>query len=480
MRRPARIGLRWPGLLAWLLVWPPLSLLWSQAAGAAPVQASVRHYQARIEPDIAAQALQGRVVVHADAAAGAPAELLLDAERLQIDAVRLLSPGAAVAADAEWPGRAVAGRPAEADSGLPLDWQQVGHRLRISLPPQAGAERRVQIDYRARHAGAPRPGIQFLPAVPQVFTAFSTRQWLPCTDAPSARATLQLWLLLPEALAVVANGTLLHREEQADGRVWTLWQQAQPVPCYLFGFAAGPWREVVDATAAPVLHFLAPRSFSEDELRRIFADTRRMIAFYADKAGMPYPGERYSQVLVQGAVAQELAGFAVMGERYGQRVLTDPAQQWLAAHELSHQWWGNAVTNRDWTEFWLNEGLASFMNVAWFEHRDGAAAYRGHIDDLRDSVGRVRAAGADKPLVFADWTRPTRNDRALVYDKGALLLHRLREAMGDAAFWRGLRAYTQRHWGMAVGSHDLQAAMQAATPLDLSPLFDNWVHGQRP
>ena len=71
-------------------------------------------------------------------------------------------------------------------------------------------------------------------------------------------------------------------------------------------------------------------------------------------------------------------------------------------------------------------------------------------------------------------------DRSLVYDKGAWVVHLLRETMGEAAFWRGLKGYTQRFWGRPVTSRDFQAAMQAASERDLGPFFERWVSGARP
>lgn len=406
--------------------------------------ATVRHYDAWIEPDIAARTLQGRVALQVVAD---DKPLQLDIGALQIDAV--------------------------AAAGRALAYERSASRLAITLP---AGEHRVEI----RYHGAPTIGLRFLPQAQQVYTAFSTSQWLPCIDAPDVRSTLQLRLLLPAGLKVVASGELLASEPRDDGKAETTWAQTAPVPSYLFGFAAGPFTEVVDRSAKPVLRFLAPDTVSEAQLRQVFRETRHMIAFYERRAGLPYPGATYTQVLVGEPAAQEAAGFAVLGPGYAQRVLADETQVWLGAHELSHQWWGNAVTNRGWTEFWLNEGIASFMNAAWFEDRFGRGAYLEQIDAARASLDRLRAGGFDKPLVFSDWNRPTPQDRSLVYDKGAYAVHQLRQAMGDAAFWRGLAAYTREFWGRAVTSRDFQRAMQAATEQDLSPFFDTWVYRSKP
>jgi aminopeptidase N len=201
-----------------------------------------------------------------------------------------------------------------------------------------------------------------------------------------------------------------------------------------------------------------------------------MIRFYEEKSGVRYTGSAYTQVLVSGRAAQEMSGFAVMGVSYGQRVLADETQVWLGTHEVSHQWWGNAVTNRDWNEFWLNEGIASFMNAAYFEQRFGGEQYAKHIDGARAKFEALVAEGKDKPLVFPDWKNPSAADRSIAYDKGAYVMHLLREQLGDDAFWRGLRMYTRKHWGKSVTSRDVQEAMQQASGKDLTAFFRQWVY----
>ena len=444
-----------PALIRFLrhLIGPVLLLqgLLVHAAGevATQPQPTIRHYDVRLTPDLAAGTLGGQVRLLLAASGGVARRLQLDAgPALFIESVQ--------------------------EAGRALNFERLAQRLIVQLPPAepATGERSIEIRYR----GAPIAGLRFLPQHRQVYTAFSTSQWLPCVDAPDQRATLNLGLELPADLQVVGNGRLVRSELLASGQRLTVWSLAQPMPSYLFGFAAGPFREVVDDSAWPTLRHLGPDSLSQDDLRRIFADTRDMIAFYADKAGLPFPAESYTQVLVSGPAAQELAGFAVMSEAYGRRVLADPQQAWLAAHELSHQWWGNAVTNRDWNEFWLNEGISSFLNAAWFEHRFGVAAYDRLIDAARRKYEAVRESGGDRSLVFPDWAAPSANDRSLVYDKGAYVMHRLRLLMGDTAFWSGLRSHTRKFWGRSVTSREFQDSMQAAAgERDLGPFFDEWV-----
>ena len=181
-------------------------------------------------------------------------------------------------------------------------------------------------------------------------------------------------------------------------------------------------------------------------------------------------------MLAAGGVEQEMSSFTAMNEAYGKEVLANERHLWLAAHEFAHQWWGNMVTCRDWNHFWLNEGIANFVTAAYIEHRFGREAYQQEIDRYRTSYEKVRDAGKDKSLVFPDWNRPTREDRTLVYDKGAYVMHLLRMEMGEAAFWKGFKNFTSRNFGGSVVTADFESAMQNATSKDLNAFFAKWIH----
>ncbi len=430
--------------LAWLL-------LAAAAAGAQPAPGyAVEHYALQLKPDVQAKAVQGELRLRLRAGQDAVAEVTLDSGALVVDQVTR--------------------------AGKPQAFSQQDRRTTLRLQPALAANQAVELAL-AYH-GNPRYGMTFLPDAPQVHTDFSTSQWMPCVDAPDARATLALTLLLPADWQVAATGHPQPSQARADGLQASRWLLEQPMPSYLYGFAAGRLREVLVPALAgqPALRQLAAPAFTEAQVRQVFRDTPDMLAFYQDKAGVPYPFARYTEVLLQGSAAQELAGMSALGERYGQRVLADEKSLWLGAHELAHTWWGNGVTNRAWTHFWLNEGIATFMTAAYIEHRFGHGEYMQQIDAARAKYEAVRAAGNDKPLVFPNWDKPSASDRSLVYDKGAYVVHLLRLEMGEDAFWRGLKAYTQQHWGRSVTTPDFQAAMEAAHGQKLDAFFAKWVY----
>jgi aminopeptidase N len=356
-----------------------------------------------------------------------------------------------------------------------VPFRQRKHYLYLTLPP-AGPNpvQEVVIHYH----GSPRYGLHFFPE--QVYTVYATSQWMVCRDHPSDKASLQLDLVLPKHLRVVANGQLVDSLPLAGDKMLYQWREDTPIPTYTFGFAAGRFRELTRQYHAADgrqvrLRYLAP-TFSDAELERIFGVTGDMLAFFEEKAGMPYPGSQYTQVLAAGTVAQEMCGFAVIRESYGREVLADAQGIWLLAHELAHQWWGNQVTCRDWNHFWLNEGMATFLSAAYREHRFGRSAYLNDIEAAKARYLKVNQAGKDRALVFPDWDAPSPEDRVLVYHKGAYVLHLLREELGEEPFWRGIRAYTRSYWGKSVATNEFQAAMEKASGRNLAGFFAKWVY----
>ena len=409
----------------------------------------VLHYNASIEPDIVNKTLKGSVRILFVSRAHGLKSVEFDCGDLEINAVQ--------------------------QDKTPRQYLVQDHRLKIELrnTTRIREELELQIDYH----GAPKRGIRFFPDQRQVYTIFSTSQWMVCVDAPDDRATLSLNLILPAELKAVANGQLVSQNDLPNRKVAYEWQQKVRSPTYIFGFAVGPFRVLSEKKKHVEFRYLGT-SFSDDELRLIFRDTPDMLSFYEDRSGVRYANRTYTQVLAAGGVEQEMSSFTALNESYGKRVLANEQDLWLGAHELAHQWWGNMVTCRDWNHFWLNEGMATFMAAAYMEHRFGRASYLREIETYRANYEKVRLAGKDKSLVFPDWPLPTREDRTLVYDKGAYVLHLLREEMGETAFWSGLRTYTQRHFGKSVVTTDFQTAMEQAAGKKLTTFFAKWIYLQ--
>ena len=408
----------------------------------------VTSYAAVIEPDLVNKSVTGKVLVRFNSLRENLDKITLNAGSLEIDSVQ------------------------EKLTILEFEKTESLLKIRFARPLKNGETHEIEIVYH----GAPKYGINFFPEQNQVYTIFSTSQWMPCVDSPDDRASFRLNLVVPRNVKAVGNGEFWGERELTNGKIMSRWEQKAEVPTYLFGFAFGEFQELIRKEKRTTFRYLFDKSFSEKDIEKIFVTSKDMIAFFEKKAGVKYPYQAYTQVLTAGNAQQEVDGFTLMTAEYGRDVLKDETDIWLGTHEFAHQWWGNVVTNRAWTHFWLNEGFANFMTAAYFEHRFGRVSYLSEIKRYRESYEKLRDAGFDKSLVFPDWNKPKREDRRLVYDKGAYVLYLLREELGDKLFWKSFKEYTRKHWGKSVETKDFQTSMEKSSGKDLSNFFDKWIY----
>jgi aminopeptidase N len=322
--------------------------------------------------------------------------------------------------------------------------------------------------------GIPARGLVFGPRY--VYTSYFTCDWMFCAqDRPGDKATIDLTLRLPRGMTSVGVGTRRAAKPEADGLEAHSWREAVPYSSYVFGFLAGTFQAVSERHDGAELVALSANADAA-RLRALFASTPQMVTFFEDKAGIPLPHRRYVQLHVPGGIAQEAEAFSIIGDDVVSPILTDPSDDWAIAHELAHQWWGNLVTCADWNEFWLNEGLATFMVAAWKEHRWGRASYDREIELARQRAAAAARSVGDVKLTFPGPYPSLAVRRGIQYSKGALFLDRLRREVGDRAFWNGLRAFTREHARSTVVSRDFQRALEHASGRDLQLLFREWVY----
>lgn len=350
------------------------------------------------------------------------------------------------------------------DVRFTIDARPIEHiEGRIEVATEDAPITEVRVSWRATPSSGLRAQGQ------EIFTAFHTYAWMPVSFAPSDRAAFHLRLLLPRHYEVAAPGRRLASRPDGDGREHRFELQRES-PAYTFGFAAGALEEHV-AERGAVEHRVLHPGFTNDELTRLVTKAELAIAFFADKAGMPYPGASFTQAWLNEALPQELVDMAVMPASEARTMLANPNEDWMLVHEISHQWWGNRITCATWSEFWLNEGFATFMVAAFKEHEQGRPAYDHEIALAERRLERLRAAGRDRALSMPLNSRHDEVGGGLPYSKGLLLLHALRQRVGDVDFWSAIQAYSREGWQHGVTSIDLQRAMEDASGEDLSSVF---------
>jgi aminopeptidase N len=187
----------------------------------------------------------------------------------------------------------------------------------------------------------------------------------------------------------------------------------------------------------------------------------------------PYPFEKYGMA--------EVEPFYVGGMEH--QTMTTVNSLWIRGdrsyeagfvHELAHMWWGDAVTLADWPDIWLNEGFATYSEALYAEDAYGPAAFR---EKMRGS----RKYYFDQALTmdFALYDPPPNQlfNWGIVYNKGAWVLHLLRRAAGDGAFWQILSSYYRAYAYTNAATADFQSVCEAVTGQDLDWFFNQWVYG---
>jgi aminopeptidase N len=147
----------------------------------------------------------------------------------------------------------------------------------------------------------------------------------------------------------------------------------------------------------------------------------------------------------------------------------------LIAHETAHQWFGDAVTEREWSDLWLSEGFATYFAALWTQNAHGDSAFKAEMTRLRARILEDASDVPTKPVIDTITKDLLDLLNRNSYDKGGFVLHMLRGELGDKAFFTGLRDYYLKHKHGTALTADLQASLEGASGKRLGAFFDQWL-----
>jgi aminopeptidase N len=296
------------------------------------------------------------------------------------------------------------------------------------------------------------------------------RAWVPTIDKPWNKSTLTMQITVDKPMNVIANGELIDQTTHPDGSVTYVYNHLYPVAPYLYAFNIGPFHEYEsiytseEGSIIPITSYLLQNDAAWADSANSMM--RNMMLVFEELFG-PYPFDRYGMIAIQPFRYGGMEHQTITTMRHSLFL-----SERITAHELAHQWWGNLVTCESWENIWLNEGFASYAEALYEEAKTGIAGRNAVMDWFaeryfaEDSVFRYSLYNPPESRLFG----------IAIYQKGAWVLHMLRNLVGDEIFFDGLRTYGNDHAYSVASTEDLRNSFETVFDDDLEWFFDQWVY----
>lgn len=373
--------------------------------------------------------------------------------------------------------------------GASAGYRYDGETITLDVKLPRGQEAEFEIRYRGR----PRKGIYFVIPdryhqyrVPMAWTqgeSEDNRYWLPLPDTPNIKFPFSITIRAKKPYVAVSNGVLKEVRDLGDSRAF-VWEMRHPMSPYLIAIAVGDFEQAQEKCGDVLLEYYVPRGHM-DRAKYSFYHTCDIMKFFSEYLGVPYPYERYAQIVVQEFVYGGM-------ENTTATILTDwtlhdkhahcPYDDFpcrdedfssdpLVAHEMAHQWFGDLVTAKDWGHIAINESFATFIEALWTERSKGRDEYLYEIySNFKAYLNEYNTRYA-RPIITNLYAIPEEVFDRHSYEKGSVVLHMIRSLLGDDAFRSGLKTFLTRYKYKNADIEDLRKALEEASGTDLEWLW---------
>ncbi len=301
----------------------------------------------------------------------------------------------------------------------------------------------------------------------------TTQHWLPCYDHPSDKALFYADFYLPEGYEIASNGDKSMREE--NEKKYYHFDMNYPSATYLLTFSVAKYTmQTFIINSIPI--YIYAKEKDSVAAAYAFKLTPEMLHFYSNLLnGYPFRSLGYVLTPIGSMESQTMIN---IDKNLAKNIYTKKDSMNLtAAHEMSHQWFGNSVTPYDYRDAWLNESFATYSESLWREYMFGYSAYiteqqtklSNYINYIIPSEGHIPLYDFDRSVVS--------NYPTTIYYKGAIILGMLRYKLGDSVFFQALKQYTADFQYQNIDIIKTKQHFENVSGLDLSEFFEQWIYG---
>ena len=303
------------------------------------------------------------------------------------------------------------------------------------------------------------------------------RNWLPLVDHPYDKATSDFIIVAPNHYQVISNGLLVEETNLDKNLKRTHWRQSVPISCWLYAIGVAEFAvDYVDYFEGKSIQTWVYKQDRDKGFYDFKIPTKHTLEFFSDYIG-PFAYEKLANVQsnsVKGGMESATAIFysdvSVTGDR---------SVRWrnVIIHEVAHQWFGNCVTEYDWDDVWLSEGFATYFTLMFREHAYGREDFVMGLKEARNRVFNFYKNNKDVSIVhnnLKDMKNVLSYD--IQYQKGAWVLHMLRNYVGEEAFKKGIRSYYNKYYNSNTNTFEFMKEMEKASNKKLDKFFDQWLY----
>ena len=333
------------------------------------------------------------------------------------------------------------------------------------------------------YSGMPITGLIIGPNMHGDRTFFSdnwpnkARNWLPLVDHPYDKSTAEFVVIAPNHYQVISNGLLVEETNLNKELKKTHWKQSVPISCWLYALGVAEFAvDYVDYFEGKSIQTWVYKQDRDNGFYDFKIPTKHTMEFFSDYIG-PFAYEKLANVQsnsVKGGMESATAIFysdvSVTGDR---------SVRWrnVVIHEVAHQWFGNCVTEYDWDDVWLSEGFATYFTLMFREHAYGRDDFVNGLNDAKRLVYNHYKTDKESSIVHNN-LKDMKNvlTYSLQYQKGAWVLHMLRNYVGEDNFRKGIRNYYKKYYNSTTTTNQFKTEMEVVSGMNLDTFFDQWLY----